>query len=221
MLHPYASVIQFVVSPTKPTITVIDPGMGNLRSVCRAWEHAGADVRLAANARELGQPQAMVFPGQGGMIHIMRELQARGFDTAITEWIADQKPFFGICLGMQALFSFSEEGNSKGLGVFEGSVKRFQLPPDNKIPHMGWNQAHFVQRTLCDASLNDASDQFYFVHSYYVEPADSDLIWCETTYGSKRFTSGIRWKNGFATQFHPEKSQAKGLQIYRNFVHML
>lgn len=201
----------------KPDFCVLDPGMGNLRSVCRAWEASGARVRLAARACEVGTPQALVFPGQGGMKLLMQELRQRGLEAVIRDWIAADRPFFGICLGLQALFGPSEESGESGLGVFAGAVPRFQLPSEYKIPHMGWNAVRFVQRTPVDKGLSDG-DQLYFVHSYRVEPEDASLIWAETEYGGDRFCAAIRRGNCYATQFHPEKSQAKGLQIYRNFV---
>ncbi|MEO0794649.1 MAG: imidazole glycerol phosphate synthase subunit HisH [Verrucomicrobiota bacterium] len=200
-----------------PKLAIIDPGMGNLRSVCRAWEHVGADVYLASDPSEVGTPDALIFPGQGGMPHCMEALRKTGFDATISEWINADKPYFGICLGMQALFEYSEEGDCEALGIFPGKVTKFQLDSDYKIPHMGWNAVKF--RDFGDRSAKgiDSGDQFYFVHSYFVSPDDSELIWGETDYGHG-FTSAVRRGNCFATQFHPEKSQAKGLQIYRNFV---
>ena len=199
-------------------LTVLDPGMGNLRSVCRAWERVGATVTLAASAAEVGVTDALVFPGQGGMKNLMRELRARGFDSLLRDWIAADRPYFGICLGLQALFEHSAESGSEALGIFGGSVPRFDLQWQFKIPHMGWNAVDFVQRTPVDEALPAVGQQFYFVHSYYVQPADASLVWCVSEYGGVEFVSGIRRGNCFAVQFHPEKSQAKGLQLYRGFV---
>ncbi|WOO39567.1 imidazole glycerol phosphate synthase subunit HisH [Rubellicoccus peritrichatus] len=205
----------------RPDIVVIDPGMGNLRSVTKAWEHAGASVRLLDSPDDVGQPEALVFPGQGGMSHCMQALAASGFDVFIKDWIEADRPFFGICLGLQALFESSDEGETAGLGVFSGSVRRFQLGREYKIPHMGWNAAQFRdEETPVDRGLSRTGDQFYFVHSYHVETADKSLIWSETDYGY-RFVSAINRGRCYATQFHPEKSQTKGLQIYRNFVDSL
>lgn len=200
-----------------PKLAIIDPGMGNLRSVFRAWERVGANVQLVASPDEVGEPDALVFPGQGGMPHCMEALRKTGFDAIIREWIEADKPYFGICLGMQALFEYSEEGDSPALGIFSGKVKKFRLPPEYKIPHMGWNAVEF--KDAADPSVEGvkSGDQFYFVHSYRVETDDADLIWGETEYG-ERFVSAVRRGKCFATQFHPEKSQSKGLQIYRNFV---
>ncbi|HEY0947689.1 MAG TPA: imidazole glycerol phosphate synthase subunit HisH, partial [Opitutaceae bacterium] len=145
-------------------------------------------------------------------------LRATGLADTVRAWIADDRPFLGVCLGMQALFETSEEGNIEGLGIFPGRVVRFRLPPGFKIPHMGWNTVRFVQAASpLQAGLHAEGEAFYFVHSYYCEPADRGLVLAECDYG-RPFTAAIGRGRCFATQFHPEKSQAKGLQIYRNFV---
>lgn len=209
------------MAQNKPRLTVIDPGMGNLRSVCKAWEHVGAEVELAQSPEQVNSPDALIFPGQGAIVDCMESLRSTGFDATIREWIAADKPFFGICLGLQALFEYSEEGDVPGLGIFSGKVKKFQLDKKFKIPHMGWNAVKFRGNPppLLDG-LQLEGDQFYFVHSYHVETDDQNIVWCETEYGYP-FVSGICRGNCYATQFHPEKSQAKGLQIYSNFVQML
>ena len=205
----------------QPLIAVIDPGMGNLRSVCKAWEHVGAEVRLVSKVAQLGKPDALVFPGQGGMPHCMDALCYTGFDKLIKKWIAADKPFFGICLGLQALFESSEEGAVKGLSIFPGHVRRFQLDPHYKIPHMGWNSLTFKDDTNpIQKGLKQAGEQFYFVHSYFVETSSEELVWCETEY-QRPFVSGICRGNCYASQFHPEKSQSNGLQIYRNFMTLI
>ena len=205
----------------RPQLAVIDYGMGNLRSVVRAWEHVGADARLVDSPDQLAGADAVIFPGQGAIVDAMRLLQATGFDAAIRDWIAADRPFFGICLGLQALFEHSEEGDTAGLGVFKGQVKRFRLDPSLKIPHMGWNAVTFAAiDDPLTADLVSGEDQFYFVHSYYIEPQDPGLTLFETDYGG-RFVSGIRSGRCYATQFHPEKSQAKGLHLYRNFLRSL
>ena len=194
--------------------------MGNLRSVCRSWERAGARVRLAAHAREVGEPDALVFPGQGGMKNLMAELHERALDDIIRTWIAADRPYFGICLGLQALFGATEESGGQGLGIFAGTVPRFRLPPACKIPHMGWNAVTPCQPEALPKALAPG-DHFYFVHSYFAQPEDPTLVWTETRYGGQAFCSGIHRGNCFATQFHPEKSQAKGLQIQRAFLTLL
>ncbi|MGF1450875.1 MAG: imidazole glycerol phosphate synthase subunit HisH [Opitutales bacterium] len=198
-------------------ICVIDPGMGNLRSVCRSWERAGARVRLAERAEAIGEPHALVFPGQGGMKNLMAELRERGFDAALHDWITADRPYFGICLGLQALFEYAEESNGPGLAILSGKVPRFQLAPEFKIPHMGWNAVELRQPNALRGGPA-SGDQFYFVHSYFAQPADPNLVWMETSYGGTRYCSAIRRGNCFATQFHPEKSQAKGQDLLRAFL---
>ncbi|MEO0508391.1 MAG: imidazole glycerol phosphate synthase subunit HisH [Verrucomicrobiota bacterium] len=207
-------------SSLKPRIAVVDYGMGNLRSVLRAWQHIGADAQLVETPDQTRGADALVFPGQGAIVDTMRLLKKTGFDNSIRDWIAADKPFFGICLGLQALFEHSEEGDTPALGVFKGSVKRFQIDPSLKIPHMGWNAVSFKEGALLTEGLESGGDQFYFVHSYYVVPEDPALMLFETDYGGK-FVSGICSGRCVATQFHPEKSQAKGLHLYRNFLKTL
>lgn len=201
-------------------IALIDYGMGNLRSVQRAFEACGARVRIASVPEEVGdEAQAIIFPGQGAIIDAMRALKTCRFDSFLKDWIFADKPFFGICLGLQMLFEHSEEGDTAGLGVFRGNVKRFSERAGLKIPHMGWNTISLRAEnagTLADG-IAPEGESFYFVHSYYVETPEKSLIWCETDYGV-RFVSGIRRGNVFATQFHPEKSQTKGLHLYKNFL---
>lgn len=199
-------------------LAVIDPNMGNLRSVVKAFEHLGAHVNLATRPETVENADALIFPGQGAITHAMKTLKQAGFDVFIRSWIAEDRPFFGICLGLQALFTHSEEGSTPGLDIFPGEVLRFRLPSQYKIPHMGWNTVRFQGSSPPLAQeLSHEGEQFYFVHSYYVKPQDPHLVWCETVYGHP-FVSGIRRGNCFATQFHPEKSQAKGLQLYKNFL---
>ena len=210
-------------SEARVPVALIDYGMGNLRSVQRALEATGADVRIVRSPQEVGSAKALVFPGQGAIVDAMREIRRSGFDDFLKAWIGDNKPFFGICLGLQMLFEHSEEGDADGLGVFRGTVKRFVESPECKVPHMGWNSVTVREEnagTLAEG-FERKGESFYFVHSYYVETPDPDIVWCETEYGSTRFVSGIRRGNVFAVQFHPEKSQSKGLQLYGNFLKAL
>ena len=154
------------------------------------------------------------------MVDAMRLLKSTGFDNSIRAWIDTDKPFFGICLGLQALFEHSEEGNCTGLGVFEGSVQHFKIDPALKIPHMGWNAVSFSEGAPLTEGFDSGVEQFYFVHSYHIVPQNSGLTWFETDYGGK-FVSGVHRGRCFATQFHPEKSQSKGLQLYANFMRLL
>lgn len=200
-------------------IAVIDTGICNLRSVTKALEAVGASIRVVETPAEIDEMQAegLVLPGVGALRDCVAVLRARGLDATVREWIAADKPFLGVCLGMQALFEHSEEGNVTGLGVFRGKVVRFQRPAEFKIPHMGWNTVRFVQpRSPLRAQLSVDGEAFYFVHSFHCVPADPNLVLAESDYGGN-ICAAIGTGRCFATQFHPEKSQAKGLQIYRNF----
>lgn len=210
----------FVSGRTGVPVALIDYGMGNLRSVQRALEASGGNVKIVRSPEEVGDAEALVFPGQGAIVDAMREIRHSGFDVFLKNWIAGNKPFFGICLGLQMLFEHSEEGDTAGLGVFRGKVRRFVEAPDCKVPHMGWNTTDIIGNnagTLADG-ISFSGESFYFVHSYYVDTPERDIVWSETEYGGTRFVSAIRRGNVFATQFHPEKSQAKGLKLYENFL---
>jgi imidazole glycerol-phosphate synthase subunit HisH len=202
---------------TLPRLAVIDYGMGNLRSVIKAWEHEGAQIQMVSSPSAIGNADALILPGVGALGDCVKTLEHTGLGDSIRDWIAQDKPFFGICLGLQALFEKSEEGDIAGLGIIPGRVRRFKSHSGLKIPHMGWNKAVFYQETPVNKGLNMEGEWFYFVHSYYVVPENPNIIWCKTEYGN-HFVSGIKMGNCFATQFHPEKSQSKGLKIYRNFI---
>ena len=193
--------------------------MGNLRSVRRALEAAGATVQIVDSPEAVGDASALVFPGQGAIVDAMAQLKKTGFDSFIKDWIAADKPFMGICLGLQLLFEHSEEGDADGLGIFRGKVKRFPESPDLKIPHMGWNtvSVNVNNSRLLAKDLNPEGESFYFVHSYYVDTPENEIVWSISDYGLK-FVSGIRRGKVFAVQFHPEKSQSKGIALYRNFL---
>jgi imidazole glycerol-phosphate synthase subunit HisH len=200
-------------------IAVIDTGICNLRSVTKALEAVGAAVRVVQTPAEVAaaKPSGLVLPGVGALRDCVAVLREQKLDATVRDWIAADKPFLGVCLGMQALFESSEEGNVTGLGVFRGQVVRFQRPREIKIPHMGWNTVRFVQP---DSPLRQQlaldGESFYFVHSFHCVPADRSLVLGECDYGGA-FCAAIARGRVFATQFHPEKSQAKGLQIYGNF----
>ena len=204
----------------KPLLAVIDYGMGNLRSVLRAWEHVGAAVKLVSEPSQIAAADALVFPGQGAIVDTMQLLRKTGFDHTVCDWIAADKPFFGICLGLQALFEYSEEGDTPCLGVFQGKVCRFSVQAPLKVPHMGWNSVTIQKEDPIVNGLKSSVDQFYFVHSYYVESDENDLPLFTTNYGTE-FISGISRGKCYATQFHPEKSQAKGLRLYGNFLKLI
>lgn len=206
------------------SIAVIDYGMGNLRSVYQALSHvaAGEEVRVTSDPAVVAAAHRVVFPGQGAMPDCMAELDARGLRPAVLQ-AAAEKPFLGICIGLQMLFCHSDEGNTAGLGIFAGDVCRFpeekMLAPDGsrlKVPHMGWNQVQQIQPHPLWAGIADNA-RFYFVHSYCVRPADAALTTGICEYGIP-FTSSIGRANIFAVQFHPEKSARDGLRLLRNFV---
>ena len=199
-------------------VGVIDYGTGNLRSVVKAFEFIGADVTMVCRPEDAAKIEALVFPGQGTFDQCMGSLAKTGLDELIKNWIGSEKPYFGICLGLQVLFSSSEEGNKQGLGIHKGAVKRFCLDSKYKIPHMGWNSIYW-ENGVGDDLMNgiEKGDQFYFVHSYHVSDVDSHLPTLSCSYGYN-FVSGIRFGKSIATQFHPEKSQEKGLRLYRNFL---
>jgi glutamine amidotransferase len=205
------------------TIAVIDYGMGNLRSVAKALEHVAphARVLVTSDAREVGQADRVVFPGQGAMPDCMREMQARGLRDAILD-AARAKPFLGICIGLQMLFDVSEEGDIPGLALLGGTVRRFPAPATTdvggvrlKVPHMGWNEVEQEQAHPLWDGIAQRS-RFYFVHSYYPDPDNAAVIYGTSRYPF-RFTCAVARDNIFAVQFHPEKSQAAGLALLRNF----
>ncbi|MEW8647123.1 MAG: imidazole glycerol phosphate synthase subunit HisH [Candidatus Thiodiazotropha endolucinida] len=205
-------------------ITVIDYGMGNLRSVAKAVEHvaAGNDEVLVTDDPELIlASDRVVFPGQGAARDCMAAISDHHLNRAVLD-AAQSKPFLGICMGQQVLLEFSEENNGTELmGLIEGRVRRFPggTAPDGealKIPHMGWNQVHQGYDHHLWAGIGQDS-RFYFVHSYYVDPEQQALVAATTDYGV-RFASAIADRNLFAVQFHPEKSADAGLQLLRNFI---
>ena len=213
---------------SKITIAVVDYGMGNLRSVSKAVEHVanGKSVVVTSDAAIIHAAERVIFPGQGAMPDCMRELDARNLRETIID-AANNKPFLGICIGMQLLFEHSEEGNTAGLGLLKGNVKRFaeKLTDENgdklKVPHMGWNQVFQTnnnqhKKHALWADIADAT-RFYHVHSYYAAPQDAAVTAGETEYPN-RFTSAVARDNIFATQFHVEKSAQAGLQLLANFV---
>jgi glutamine amidotransferase len=200
-------------------VAVIDTGICNLRSVTKALEAVGASpvvVRTPAEA-DACDAGGLVLPGVGALRDCVFALRSSGLDATVAEWVGRDRPFLGVCLGMQALFDSSEEGAVTGLGIIPGRVVRFRLAPPLKVPHMGWNTVRFVQRgTALQEGLADDGESFYFVHSYHCVPEDRGLVLAECDYGPP-FVAAIARGRLFATQFHPEKSQAKGLQVYRNF----
>ncbi|MBI3901383.1 MAG: imidazole glycerol phosphate synthase subunit HisH [Nitrosomonadales bacterium] len=208
-------------------IAVVDYGMGNLRSVHQALRKVAPDASIVVTDDPcvVAQATRVVFPGQGAMPDCMREMDARGLRTAVLE-AAKSKPFLGICIGLQMLFEHSAEGDIPGLGVLPGRVVRFaaHLRDERgvklKVPHMGWNQVHqgcgsAHEHPLWQGIAQDA--RFYFVHSYYVQTDDAQLVQAGSSY-PQPFTCAVARGNLFAVQFHPEKSARDGLRLLKNFV---
>jgi glutamine amidotransferase len=201
----------------KPKIVIIDYGMGNLRNVQKGFEKIGFEARLTRNKNEIGRASAIVLPGVGAFKDCMENLEKYGLVEILLRSIEKGKPYLGICLGLQILFSESEEfGSHKGLDLIQGKVVRFVPDPEHKVPHMGWNTIEKEKEGPMLQGI-ESGDFFYFVHSYYVIPDKTQWISSFTTYG-KPFVSSIWKENLFATQFHPEKSQQKGLRILENFI---
>ena len=205
-------------------VAVIDYGMGNLRSVAKAIEHVapGRAVRVTSDPAAVMQAARVVFPGQGAMPDCMREMEARGLRSAIIAAARD-KPFLGICIGLQMLFDHSEEGDVAGLGLLHGEVRRFPAAAmvdgsgmKLKVPHMGWNEVRQTQAHPLWDGIPPGS-RFYFVHSYFVEPADPALTAGLSRYPFS-FACAVAQANVFAVQFHPEKSHAAGLRVLANFM---
>lgn len=203
-------------------ITIIDYQMGNLRSVQKACEHVGVEAKISSSPTEIAQAERLILPGVGAFGDAIAELRRRDLVNPIRDFVASGRPLMGICLGLQMLFDVGYEGGQhEGLGLLKGDVVRFdweQLQVDEphlKIPHMGWNQ---VRKTADAPMLKDVDDltHFYFVHSYYVRPTDESVVALKCHYGID-FCAAIWQDNLFATQFHPEKSQADGLKLLAAF----
>ncbi len=200
-------------------IKIVDYGMGNLRSVQKAFEKLGHAAEICDQPSQLSDADKLVLPGVGAFRDAIHELRGKQMVSPILDHLASGKPFLGICLGLQLLFDVSyEDGEWPGLGIVPGKVVRFQDQPGLKIPHMGWNQ---LQRTGDPALFaNIPGDaHFYFVHSYHVVPTDRSVVIAESEHG-ERFVAAIGRVNLWATQFHPEKSQKHGLQLLANFAAM-
>ncbi|MDD5253000.1 MAG: imidazole glycerol phosphate synthase subunit HisH [Candidatus Omnitrophica bacterium] len=201
-------------------IAIIDYGMGNIHSVSKAIELCGAKPVVTNKKSQLSSCAKIVLPGVGAFDDAMAELEKLGLVPVIKEQIKNKKPFLGICLGMQLLFETSQEAKNKtGLGVLKGQVVKFSAKPGQKIPHMGWNNLVDVSGGCPLLRGVNASEQVYFCHSYYPEPLDKDVIAANCNYGVK-FACALARENIYGAQFHPEKSQAVGLKIIRNFVEL-
>jgi glutamine amidotransferase len=202
-------------------IAVVDYGVGNLRSVSKALERVGADVCVTSSPADLDRADAVVLPGVGAFAHCMDNLRSAGLEASVRAAAASDKPFLGVCVGMQILFEESDEfGRVEGLGILRGRVRRFEpSDPTLKVPHMGWNQLDVKRRAPHLEGIEDGT-RVYFVHSYYVETPDPSIVATTTNYDVEFVSSAWRG-NIFATQFHPEKSQATGLRILGNFARLV
>jgi glutamine amidotransferase len=203
-------------------IAIVDCGIGNLRSVCKAFERVGHAAKITENPEDIQRARAVVLPGQGAFRDCMAQLGEHDLLEPVLEFIHSGRPYLGICLGLQLLMTESEEfGCHKGMNILQGRVRRFPhtLVDDQahplKVPHMGWNQAHFTRRPPIFDGIPEQA-YFYFAHSYVVEPLSDAVVATTTDYGG-RFVSGIWHDNMFGVQFHPEKSQTHGLRLLKNF----
>lgn len=197
-------------------IGIVDYGMGNLRSVQKGLERVGADARICTQPTDISQVDRLILPGVGAFRDAIAEIRRQDFEEPIKEHIALNKPFLGICLGLQLLFDVGfEDGEYEGLGIVPGKVVRFESQPDLKIPHMGWNTLNLTGPNPLLAGVEERP-YVYFVHSYHVVPEDRAVVAATTNHGGE-FVSMIARGNLFATQFHPEKSQRVGLKLLENF----
>lgn len=195
-------------------ITVVDYGSGNLRSVQKAFEKLGAAARITADPQVVAESERLVLPGVGAFGDAMRALRDRGLVEPIVEHVRAERPFFGICMGLQLLFEAGlEGGRHEGLGLLPGEVVRFDLPAGMKVPHMGWNTVRWRD----GAAGREPGGWYYFVHSFHARPRDGSDVAAVTDYGGE-FVSAVSRGRLFATQFHPEKSQAVGLRLLATFI---
>ncbi len=206
---------------SSPLLGLVDYGSGNLRSVQRALEHAGGTCVLTRTPDEAAKCDALVVPGVGSFGDCARQLREAGLWDFLREWLAADRPYLGICLGYQLLFQSSEESPGvEGLGALKGQVVHFSKAAGLKIPHMGWNQLHITNPSDRLMKGLGENPDFYFVHSYYPVPEDASVITSTCDYGVE-FASSVSRGNLSAVQFHPEKSQALGLSMLRNFISSL
>jgi imidazole glycerol-phosphate synthase subunit HisH len=201
-------------------IAVVDYDMGNLHSVCKGLQHAGAQTSITHVPSELAAADAIVLPGVGAFDPAVKKIRDRDLEQPLKDIIASGKPFLGICLGLQILFDRSEEGSEIGLGIVPGIVRKFRPEPNLTIPQMGWNQIQLTQANCPLWGQIDSNAWVYFDHSYYVDPLDAEVTAAVVTHGTQTVTAAISQANVMAVQFHPEKSSTTGLKMLANFVQM-
>jgi imidazole glycerol phosphate synthase glutamine amidotransferase subunit len=189
-------------------IAILDSGAGNLQSALNALKKVGVDGRLIAEPELLARADKVLFPGVGSWGAVMSRLHQKGFCDALRDLVATGKPYFGICMGLQVLFSESEEDEGEGLCIFPGRVVRFKTP---KVPQIGWNLATGGEREMIPTAY------FYFINSYHVKPADETIVASKATYMGEEFVAAVRRENVTAVQFHPEKSAHEGLELLRRW----
>ena len=198
-------------------IHIIDYDAGNIESIRNALKKIGCEPVTTNKPKDLFKAKAIIFPGQGSFPAAMKKLNKNGIDKTLIELINNKMPFIGICLGLQLMFTNSEEGQCNGLNLFKGTVPK--IPDSVKVPHIGWNNVNFNKSHPIFNGIPDNS-YFYFIHSYYVKPDNLDNIIAETNYGVE-FCSAYAYENYVGLQFHPERSGDYGLQIYQNFINKL
>lgn len=198
-------------------IAIIDYGGGNIQSVFKALKYIGSECVMTSDKDEILKADAAILPGQGSFGDCMNSITKSGIKDIVLEFINTGKPFLGICVGLQLLFDESDESpDIKGLGVFKGKIKRIPNKHGLKIPHMGWNSVNILKKDALFKDI-DKDSYFYFVHSYYLDAQDKELVSTQTEYGVK-IDASVSRKNVFATQFHPEKSGEAGIKLLKNFV---
>lgn len=200
-------------------VGLIDYGGGNLRSVANALRSLGQDPIVIARPEDASGATHLMLPGQGEFGDTMQRLETRGLASFLKNWIDEDQPYFGICVGYQILFQSSEESpQTEGLSILSGSVRRFQNEPQLKIPHMGWNSASATRGTTRIWQGLGEDPYFYYIHSYFPAPTDLSAVVATTTHGTQKFAGAVERGNLFSCQFHPEKSQNAGLRLIQNFL---
>lgn len=204
-------------------VTIIDYQLGNLFSVKQACDTIGISATISSNSKDIEEADAIILPGVGAFIEAMNNLDKLDLVNPIKDYVGAGKPIFGVCLGLQLLFSESEEfGSGKGLDIIPGLIKKFPAMKNGKkikVPQIAWNQVYEDKKSWANSPLKDLTERefMYFVHSYYVEPLEESCVLTKTNYEGLEYCSSIMENNIFATQFHPEKSSEKGLSIYKNW----